>query len=224
MTTVLLADDHPVVRQGLWALLESEPDFKIVGEATNGRHAIRLVERHKPHVLVLDLLMPEVSGLEVVRQVTRRVPQTRVVIFSMFAEESYILEALRHGASAYVLKDASGSDLIQAVREAAAGRRYLSRSLAPLAVETYLEKARSAPLDIYDTLTPREREVFQLAAEGFTSAQIGKRLDISPRTAEAHRASAMRKLSLHTQTDLIRYAIRRGIIPHAARGPLSNQT
>ena len=212
LTTIVLADDHHVVRQGLRALLEAEPDFSVIGEAADGLEAAQLVERLKPHVLVVDLMMPSLNGLEITRQVSRRVPQTRVVILSMYANEAYVLEAFRNGAAGYVLKDASAADLVHAVREVAAGRRYLSPPLSERAIEAYVQKAKAAPLDIYEILTTREREVLHLAAEGHSSPEIAARLGISPRTVETHRANLMRKLGLKTQTDLIRYAVRRGII------------
>jgi two-component system response regulator NreC len=211
--TIVLADDHNIVRQGLRALLEAEQGFNVVGETSDGLEALRLVERLRPNVLVLDLMMPGLNGLEVTRQVSKHSPGTRVVILSMYANEAYVLEALGNGALAYVLKDSSSADLIRAVREAAAGRRYLSPPLSDRAIEAYQEKARAAILDRYETLTTREREVLQLAAEGHTSAEIAARLGISPRTAETHRTHLMHKLGLHTQADLIRYALRRGIIP-----------
>lgn len=213
MTTIVLADDHRVVRQGLRALLEAEPGFSVVGEAGDGLETIHLVEQLKPDVLVLDLMMPGLNGLEVTRQLNKRLPHTRIVILSMYANEAYVLEALGNGASAYVLKDSSSADLVHAVREIAAGRRYLSPPLSDRAIEAYQEKARAAVLDKYETLTTREREVLQLSAEGHTSAEIAARLGISSRTAEAHRSNLMHKLGLHTQADLIRYALRRGIIP-----------
>jgi DNA-binding NarL/FixJ family response regulator len=213
MTTIVLADDHQVVRQGLRALLEAEPDFSVVGEAGDGLEALQQIERLKPDVLVLDLMMPGLNGLEVTRQTDKHSSHTRVVILSMYANEAYVLEALGNGASAYVLKDSSSADLVQAVREVAAGHRYLSPPLSDRAIEAYQEKAKAAALDNYETLTTREREVLQLAAEGHTSAEIAARLGISPRTAETHRANLMHKLNLHTQADLIRYALRRGIIP-----------
>jgi DNA-binding NarL/FixJ family response regulator len=213
MTTIMLADDHPVVRQGLRALLGAEPDFRLIGEAGDGLEAVQLVERLQPHVLVLDLMMPGLNGLEVTRQVSQRSPQTRIIILSMHANEAYVLEALRNGAAGYVLKDSSVTDLVQAVREVAAGRRYLSPPLSERVIDAYVQKAKEATLDVYETLTAREREVLHLAAEGLTNPEIAARLFISPRTAEIHRANLMRKLSLHTQTDLIRYALRRGILP-----------
>jgi DNA-binding NarL/FixJ family response regulator len=211
-TTIVLADDHQVVRQGLKALLDAEPDLRVVGEAGDGLQAIRRVEMLCPRVLVLDLMMPGLNGLDVVRQLKRGSPHTQVVILSMYANEAYVLEALSNGASAYVLKDSSSADLVHAVREAAAGRKYLSPPLSDRAIEVYQEKARAATLDRYDTLTTREREVLHLAAEGHTSAEVAARLGISARTAETHRSNLMHKLDLHTQADLIRYALRRGIV------------
>lgn len=212
-TTIVLADDHQIVRQGLRALLEAEPDFSIVGEAGDGLEAVRLVERLTPHVLVLDLMMPGLSGLEVTRDVCRRLPKTRVVILSMHASEGHVLEALRNGAGGYVLKNASATDLVQAVRTVAAGRRYLSPPLSDTLIEAYRQKAQSTPLDPYETLTTRERQVLHLAAEGRPNPDIATRLFVSPRTVETHRANLMRKLGLRSQTDLVRYALRRGIVP-----------
>jgi DNA-binding NarL/FixJ family response regulator len=212
MTTIVLADDHHVVRQGLRALLEAEPELSVVGEAAEGLAVIAMVERLKPNLLIVDVMMPGLTGLEVTRQIRQKSPQTRVLVLSMYANEAYVLEALRLGAAGYVLKGANAADLIQAVREVAAGRRYLSPPLTDHAIEAYVQKAHGAPLDRYETLTTREREVLHLATEGFSHAEIAARLGISPRTAETHRANLMRKLRLKTQTDLIRYALRRGIL------------
>lgn len=211
--TIVLADDHPIVRQGLRTLLEAEPDLTIVGEAADGLETVELAARLRPQVLILDLMLPGLSGLEVTRQVHQRSPQTRVVILSMHANEAYVLEALRNGAAAYVLKEAGAAELLQAVREVTAGRRYLSPPLSERAIEAYVEKAAAIPLDQSETLTTREREVLHLAAEGHSNPEIAARLGISPRTAETHRANLMRKLGLRSQTELIRYAMRRGIIP-----------
>lgn len=210
---IVLADDHHVVREGLRALLETEPDFSIVGEAADGLATVDLVERLKPDVLVTDLMMPALSGLEVARQVALRSPTTRVVILSMYANEPYVLEALRNGAAGYVLKDSTGADLVQAVRQVLTGDRYLSPPLSARAIEAYVQKAEAGSLDIYETLTTREREILHLAAQGCSNAEVATRLSISPRTAETHRANMMRKLGLRTQADLIRYALRRGILP-----------
>jgi DNA-binding NarL/FixJ family response regulator len=151
--------------------------------------------------------------LEVTRQVGRLSPQTRVVVLSMHASQAYVLEALRNGAAGYVLKESSTEDLVRALREVTAGRRYLSAPLSERAIEAYVQMSQEATLDPYETLTNREREVLHLVAEGHTNVEIAARLSISPRTAETHRANLMRKLDLHTQTDLIRFALRRGIIP-----------
>lgn len=210
---IVLADDHHVVREGLRALLETEPDFSIVGEAADGLAAVDLVERLKPDVLVADLMMPSLSGLEVARQVALRSPTTRVVILSMYANEPYVLEALRNGAMGYVLKDSTGADLVQAVRQVLTGDRYLSPPLSARAIEAYVQKAEAGSLDIYETLTTREREILHLAAQGCSNAEVATRMSISPRTAETHRANMMRKLGLRTQIDLVRYALRRGILP-----------
>ncbi|HET6861749.1 MAG TPA: response regulator transcription factor [Pyrinomonadaceae bacterium] len=212
-TTIVLADDHHIVRQGLRALLEVENDLHVVGEAGDGLEAVQKVELLGPKVLVLDLMMPGLNGLDVLKQIKKRSPNTQIVILSMYANEAYVLEALSNGASAYVLKDSKSADLVQAVREAAAGRRYLSPPLTARAIEVYQERAQSTTLDRYETLTAREREVLHLAAEGRTNSEIAVRLGISSRTAETHRANLMHKLDMHSQAELIRFALRRGIIP-----------
>jgi len=211
MTTVVLADDHHIVRQALRALLETEPDFQLVGEAGDGLEALRIVERLKPHVLVLDLMMPGLNGLEVARQVTQRC-RTKIIVLSMHANYAYVAEALKNGVAGYVLKDSQASELVNAIREVAAGRRYLSAPLSERAIQLYGRKIGQMPADPYDTLTGREREVIQLAAEGHTNVQIGQRLFVSPRTIETHRANLMRKLGLQNQSELIRYAVKRGIV------------
>ena len=212
-TTVVLADDHQVVRKGLRALLETEADLSVVGEAADGLEAVALVERFQPTVLVADVVMPGLSGPDVAREVRRRSPGTRTVILSMYANEAYVLEALTNGAHGYVLKDASAAEFVRAVREAAAGRRYLSPPLSESALEDYVRRRRGEPVDLYGALTPRERAVLHLAGEGLTNAEIGARLAISGRTAETHRANLMRKLGLRGQTDLVRFTVTRGILP-----------
>jgi len=211
--TVVLADDHHVVRQGLRALLETQGDFGVIGEEADGLKVVDMVERLRPNVLVLDVQMPGLNGLEITRRIAQRTLNTRVVILSMHANETYVLEALRHGAAGYVLKDADPAEVVEAVREVSAGRRYLSRGLSDRAIDAYAEKAKTTATDAYETLTSREREVLQLAAESSSTAEIAARLSISPRTVETHRENLMRKLGLQSQTDLIRYALRRGILP-----------
>lgn len=212
MTTIVLGDDHQVVLEGLQSLLENEPDYRIVGEANEGWEVVRMVERLQPEILILDLMMPGLNGLEIVRQVKKLSPSTGIIIFTMHANESYVVEALRNGALAYVLKSSPMDAMKQALQEVVAGRRYLGSPLSERAIEVYLQSVQPGELDLYDTLTARERQVLQLAAEGETYAAIAARLSISPRTVESHRAHLMSKLGLHTQTDLIRYALERGIL------------
>src|SRR5947209_11398552 len=190
--TLMLADDHQIVRQGLRAILQNEPDFHLVGEAADGPEALRLAQRLRPDVLVLDVMMPGLSGLEVARQLTRLAPRTRVVMLTMHAEQAYVAEALKAGAAGYVLKDAGVHELVKAIREAAAGRRYLSPPLSEQALDDYLRRAGAEPADAYETLTLREREVLQMTAEGCSGVEVADRLFISPRTVESHRANLMR--------------------------------
>jgi len=211
MITIVLADDHHVVRQALKSLLETESGFEFVGEAGDGIEALKVVERLRPRILVCDLMMPGLNGLEVTRQVTKDT-KTRVIILSMHSSDAHVSEALKNGASGYVLKDAQASELVHAIREVAAGRRYLSKPLSQRTIDIYARKLGSTYTDPYDKLTTRERQVLQLAAEGLTNPQISDRLFISPRTTETHRANLMRKLQLQNQSELIRYAVKRGII------------
>lgn len=210
--TIALVDDHQVLRQSLRAVLEREPEFKVIGDAGDGLAAIDVVERLEPDVLVLDVMLPGLNGLEVARRVRKQVPHTRIVMLSMFADESYVLRALNNGACAYVLKSAAFEDLVRAIREAMAGRRYLSPPLSDEAIKTYREAAKTTSFDKYDLLTDREKQVLQLAAEGHTSAEIGSRLGISQRTAETHRSNLAHKLGFRSHTDLIAFALRRGLI------------
>lgn len=213
MTTVLLVDDHHVVRRGIRALLESEAGIHVVGEAGTGVEAARLTQQLKPDVLIIDLMLADMSGLEVIRQIRKRAPATSAVVLSMYGNDCYVVEALQAGAKAYVLKDSPPEELMRAVREAALGRRYLAPPLSDRAIEVYLLRSEDSQLDPYDMLTSREREVLHLAAQGMTSSETANRLCISPRTVEVHRARVMQKLGLHNRTELIHFAIRQGIIP-----------
>jgi two-component system, NarL family, response regulator NreC len=210
--SIVLADDHPVVRRGMQTLLEAEPDFAIIGEAGDGLESVRLVENLQPDVLILDLMMPGLSGLEALRIIRKRSPRTRVVVLSMHDTHAFVAEALMNGATGYVLKGSDELNLVRAVREAAGGRRFLCPPVTERAIDAYIEQARAASLDPHDTLTAREREVLQLTAEGKTGPEIAARLHISHRTVENHRANLMRKLLLKNQSELVRYALRRGLI------------
>lgn len=211
-TTVVLADDHHIVRHSLRVMLETKAGFRVVGEAEDGLQALELLDSLKPDVIVLDVMMPKLGGLEVARQAGKRSPATRVVILSMYSDEAYVIEALRAGARAYVLKSCSPEELVTAIKEAAAGRSYLSPPLSERAIRAYVSAAQATDLKTADPVTAREREVLHLAAQGYTTAQIADILSISRQTAQTHRRNMMSKLGLHSQTDLVRYAIDKGIL------------
>lgn len=211
MTTVIIADDHEIVRHGLRGILEHDAACRVVAEASDGLSAAQLVDKHKPTLLVLDLNMPRLHGLEVLRQVRTTSPHTRVIVLSMHSDEPYVIEALRGGAMAYLLKGSESQDITRAVKEVLAGRRFLSSTLSEWAINALVTK----PADDNDplhNLTQRERMVLQLAAEGLSNSEVAEKLFISPRTAETHRTNLLRKLGLQTQTDLVRFAIRKGLI------------
>src|ERR1044072_5457706 len=210
--SIVLADDHLIVRQGVRALLAAEADLQVIGETGDGLEAVELVKRSSPDVVILDLMMPGLNGVEVARQLSKQAPQTKIIILSMYDDEGFVLEALANGVSAYVLKDTGSADLINAVREVKRGHRYLSPPLSDRAIEIYEQMNRAVIADKYETLTTREREVLHLSAEGLTNNELANRLGISVRTAETHRANVMLKLDVHAQADLTRYALRRGII------------
>ncbi len=209
--TVVLADDHDIVRRGVRALLQADGGFEVLDEVSDGLAAVQTTERLRPQILFLDLSIPRLHGLEALRQIRISSPQTKVIILTMHNDEPYVIEALRSGASAYILKGSESEEIARAAREVLAGRRFLSAQLSEWAISALAVKTPDTS-DPYNTLSPREREVLQLAAEGLANADIAEKLFISPRTAETHRTNLLRKLSLQTQTDLVRYAIRRGLI------------
>lgn len=211
MTTALIADDHEIVRRGLRGILETEGACRVIGEASDGLAAAQLVEKHRPHVLILDLNMPRLHGMEVLRQARQTSPHTRVIVLSMHNDEPYVIEALRAGAMAYLLKGSESHEIVHSLREVLAGRRFLSATLSEWAIAALVARPADASEPL-NALTPRERMVVQLAAEGHSNAEIAEKLFISPRTAETHRTNLLRKLGLQTQTDLVRFAIRKGLI------------
>jgi DNA-binding NarL/FixJ family response regulator len=214
MTSVILVDDHPIVREGLRQTLRPQPEFTIVGEADLGLVGLELVEELRPDLAIVDLLLPDLNGIEVTRRMLRASPQTRIVALSMYADDLHVIEALRAGATAYLVKGASAEEILSALREALAGRRYLSAPLTERVIEEYFSQTPTTPrkADRYELLTAREREVLELVARGASYAEIGDKLTISPRTAETHRTNLMRKLDLKTTADITLYAVQRGLI------------
>jgi DNA-binding NarL/FixJ family response regulator len=214
--TVFLADDHAVVRDGLKLLLETEPDIRVVGEAIDGRQTVRQVARLIPRVAILDIAMPELNGIEAARQIQEACPKTRVIILSMHSSSEHIFQALQAGARGYLLKEAAGIEVIQAVRAVDRGGRYLSQKITDLVVEDYLRQGEAATQDSPLTrLAPREREVLQLVAEGKSTAQIAQILPLSPKTVETYRSRLMKKLGLKDLSALIRFALQHGLMGSA---------
>lgn len=211
---IVLADDHAILREGIRALLEDQPDMAVVGEAADGRQAVGLARELEPNVVVMDIGMPLLNGLEATRQIKRDRPRVAVLVLTMHDNEEYVSQLLMAGASGYVLKRAASSELVTAIRAVAAGQSYLSPAVTQVLIEGYVrhKPAESASLDPFDTLTAREREVLQLVAEGHTNSEIARLLSISLKTVKAHRSNLMQKLGLHDRGELIKLAIQRGII------------
>jgi two-component system response regulator NreC len=210
---VLIADDHTILRDGIRALLEDEPDIDVVGEAEDGRWAVEQARRLRPHVVLMDIAMPLLNGLEATRQIKRDFPDTHVLILTMHDDAEYVGRVLDAGASGYVLKHAAGHELVNAIRAVAGGGAFFSPMVARHVLEGYIGgRDGAARHDPYDDLTPREREVLQLIAEGHTNRQIAEMLTLSIKTVKTHRLHLMKKLDLHDRGELIKYAIQKGII------------
>jgi two-component system response regulator NreC len=209
---ILLADDHTVVRQGLRKVLEERPEWQVVAEAGDGRDAVRLAEQHRPDVAVVDVAMPLLNGIEATRQITKRAPQTRVLVLSMYSDEAYVTQMLKAGATGYLLKDSADVDLLQAVQAVSQGKSFFSPAVARLMSDDYARQRGDNAVDRYESLSEREREIFQLVAEGKTNKEIAALLFISPSTVETHRARIMEKLDLHSAAEIVLYAVRRGVI------------
>ncbi len=211
---VLLADDHAVVRDGLRALLEAQPDLHVVGDAAEGREAVRLTTELRPDVAVIDLAMPELNGLEATRQIHEHCPSTRIIILSMYSTTEHIYQTLQAGASGYLLKEVAGTEVIEAVRAVHAGHRYLSRKISETVLTDYLRRHEPGEAESpLARLSPREREIIQLVAEGRTSAEIAARLALSSKTVETYRSRLMTKLGINDLPSLVKFAIQHGLTP-----------
>ncbi len=213
---VILADDHKLVRQGLLKILEGASDIEVVGEASDGLEVLRALEERKasddlPHVLLLDISMPRLSGLEVARRVNKDHPSVRVVVLSMHEEEEFILKMVRVGASGYLVKDSAATQLIDAIRSAYQGKAFFSPAVSKVLAESYREVAPGKE-DPYDRLNDREREILHLIAEGHTNKAIAEMLFISAKTVDNHRTNLMRKLNVHSAAELVRWAARKGLV------------
>jgi len=210
---VLLADDHTLIRAGLRMVVDAQPDLAVVGEADNGRDAVSMAEALKPDVVVMDIGMPSLNGIEAARQIRETLPGTQIVMLSMHSDEGYVLRALKAGAKGYLLKDSAEADLARAIHAAAAGKSFFSPAVGKVLLEDYMRKLqRSGAEDSYELLSPREREILPLVAEGNSSKEIANLLNLSVYTVETHRARVMQKLSLRGIPELILYAVRKGIV------------
>ncbi len=210
---ILLADDHVVMRNGLRLLLERQSNLKVVGEAADGRQAVELAATEKPDVVVMDIAMPHLNGVEAARQIVIRSPHTAIAILSMHSDESYVIRSLKAGARAYLLKDSAEADLISAINAIMEGKSYFSPAVRNLLKEDYMRQLDEAGSeDTYDLLTTREREVLQLVAEGKSNKEVANLLNLSLYTVETHRTHILQKLNLHSVPELILYAVRKGII------------
>jgi len=213
MIRIVLADDHVVMRNGLRLLLERQANFEVVGEAMDGRQTMEICDKLRPEVLVLDIAMPNLNGIEAARQISAKWPQTAIVILSMHSDESYVLRALKAGARAYLLKDSAEADLINAIRAVSEGKAFFSPAISKMLVEDYMRRLEQRGVeDSYELLTTREREVLQLLAEGKSNKEVASMLNLSLYTVETHRGNILQKLNLHSVPELILCAVRKGVI------------
>lgn len=210
---IVIAEDHRILREGLQALLSSHPEFEIVGQAEDGLEAIRCVESLSPDLILMDLSMPRMNGLEAIEDIKKRCPNTRIVVLTVHKTEEYILAALKAGADGYILKDANHTELALAINNVLGGRRYLSPGISERVIEGYLEGKKSRqPASAYEMLTQREREILKLIAEGYKNKEVADYLCISLKTVEKHRANLIKKLDLHNAAALTAFAIEKGLI------------
>jgi DNA-binding NarL/FixJ family response regulator len=210
---IVLADDHTLFRQGLRRVLEEQPGWQVIADASDGAAAVRLTMERLPHIVIMDIAMPRLNGVEATRQIVRRAPEVRVLILSMYSDDLYITQALQAGAHGFVLKDSADADLVRAVRDLAAGKSYFSPAVSKVVLDDYVRHLADRGIsDRFDALTEREREVFQLIAEGHSNKDIAALLHLSPGTVETHRARIMEKLDLHSAAEIVLYAVRKGVI------------
>ena len=210
---IVLADDHTILREGLRALLTADSNFEIVGEACDGREAVRFVEKLGPDLLLMDLSMPRMSGMDAIREIKKRHPETKIIALTVHKTEEYLLTTLRAGADGYVLKDATHDELIMAIKNVMGGKSYLSPGVSEKIIEGYLEgKESTRSRSSWESLSQREREVLKLIAEGYKNKEIAEELCISLKTVEKHRANLMKKLDLHNAAALTVYAVERGLV------------
>jgi len=210
---IVLADDHTVMRAGIRLVLEREPDLHVVGEASDGREAVHAVERVQPDVVVMDIAMPNLNGIEATRQIIANGAAVSIVVLSMHSDEEYVLRALKAGARGYLLKESAEADLIAAVRAVISGKSFFSPAVSRLLVEDYVRQLQDRDIeDSYELLTTREREILQLVAEGKSNKDVANLLNLSVYTVETHRSNIMEKLNLHGMPELILYAVRKGVI------------
>jgi two-component system response regulator NreC len=210
---IVLGDDHTLLRQGLRKILEDRPGWEVVAEAGDGREAVRQILAMHPDVAILDIGMPLLNGIDATRQVVRRLPDCRILILSMHANEAYIIQALKAGARGYLLKDSADTDLIRGVSSVSAGKSFFSPAVAKVMLDDYVRHLSEKGIaDRYDSLSEREREIFQLVAEGRSNKEVAELLSLSPATVETHRAHILQKLDVHNTAELVLYAVRRGVI------------
>jgi DNA-binding NarL/FixJ family response regulator len=211
LTKVLIADDHQIVRQGLRTLLEKEPDLRVVAEAEDGRSTVRLARETQPEVIIMDVAMPDLNGIEATRQIISELPKAKVIALSMYADRRFVVNMLKAGASGYLLKDCAFEELTRAIRAVLAHKTYLSPGVSDIVVKDYMTGGSALETSVFSVLTPREREVLQLMSEGKSTNQIADSLHVSVKTIETHRQQVMHKLKMHSVAELTKYAIREGL-------------
>ena len=209
---VLIADDHTILRQGIKALLDNQAEIEVIGEAKDGREALTLIERLLPDVILMDIAMPGLNGLEATRRIKKKFPKIKVLVLTMYTNEEYVFQILNAGANGYLVKETAFQDLISAIRAVYRDEAFMSPSISKKVINRYTQRVRETNNTTGDILTTREREILQLIAEGSSSKKIAEALFISPKTVETHRTHIMDKLNIHNRTDLVKYAIRTGIV------------